>query len=97
VHLIDTMVLSELRRRQRDPGAVAWSSRQRQEELWLSVVSIGEIERGLARQRTTDGVATLELKALQSVVERFAAERRSVRTKSSPLNSRGSSRKQAKA
>ena len=52
--LIDTMVLSELRLRQRDPGVVAWISRLRPEDCFLSVVSIGEIERGIARKRTSD-------------------------------------------
>jgi predicted nucleic acid-binding protein len=54
VFLIDTMVLSELRLRQRDPGVVAWIGRQRPEDCFLSVVSIGEIERDIARKRTTD-------------------------------------------
>lgn len=59
--LIDTMVLSELRRRQRDPGVVAWIAAQQQQDLWLSVVSIGEIERGIARQRVTDPAVAMEL------------------------------------
>ena len=52
--LIDTMVLSELRRHQRDPGVVAWIGGQRPEDCFLSVVSIGEIERGIARKRSSD-------------------------------------------
>ncbi len=57
--LIDTVVLSELRLRPRDPGVVAWISNQRQEDCCLRVVSIGEIERGIARKRSSDaGVAT---------------------------------------
>jgi toxin FitB len=52
--LIDTVTLSELRRRQRDPVLVAWFDRQRTTDLFLSVISIGEIECGIARQRTTD-------------------------------------------
>jgi predicted nucleic acid-binding protein len=52
--LIDSVTLSELRRRQRDPMVVAWFERQRTTELFLSVISIGEIERGIARQRATD-------------------------------------------
>jgi len=52
--LIDTVTLSELRRRQRDPMVVKWFGRQRTADLFLSVVSIGEIERGIARQRTSD-------------------------------------------
>jgi toxin FitB len=52
--LIDTVTLSELRRRRRDPMVVAWFERQRTSDLFLSVISIGEIERGIARQRETD-------------------------------------------
>jgi len=63
VFLIDTMVLSELRRRQRDPGVVAWIGAQRQEDCFLSVVSIGEIERGIARQRSADPAFAQQLAA----------------------------------
>ncbi len=59
--LIDTMVLSELRLRQRDPGVVEWIRSQRQEDCFLSVVSIGEIERGIARKRSTDSGFALQL------------------------------------
>ncbi len=52
--LIDTVTLSELRRRQRDPAVVAWFERQRTTDLFLSVISIGEIEREIARQRAAD-------------------------------------------
>jgi predicted nucleic acid-binding protein len=52
--LIDTVTLSELRRRRRDPVVVAWFERQRTTDLFLSVVSIGEIERGIAEQRVSD-------------------------------------------
>lgn len=57
--LIDTVTLSELRKRERDPSVVKWFERQRTSDLFLSVISIGEIERGIARQRATDpGFAT---------------------------------------
>ncbi len=52
--LIDTVILSELRRRRRAPAVVAWFERQRTIDLFISVVSIGEIERGIARQRAAD-------------------------------------------
>jgi predicted nucleic acid-binding protein len=52
--LIDTVTLSELRRRQRDPKVIRWFERQRTADLFLSVISIGEIERGIARQRAID-------------------------------------------
>ncbi|MFW6732758.1 MAG: type II toxin-antitoxin system VapC family toxin [Synechococcus sp.] len=52
--LIDTMVLSELRLRHRDLGVVAWISRQRPQDCFPSVVSIGAIERGIACKRASD-------------------------------------------
>lgn len=52
--LIDTVTLSELRKRERDSTVVKWFERQRTTDLFLSVISIGEIEGGIARQRTTD-------------------------------------------
>ena len=48
--LIDTVTLSELRKRERDQTVVKWFQRQRTTDLFLSVISIGEIERGIARQ-----------------------------------------------
>jgi predicted nucleic acid-binding protein len=54
MYLIDTVVLSELRKIQRDPGVVAWFEQQRTTDLFVSVISIGEIERGITRQHTSD-------------------------------------------
>jgi predicted nucleic acid-binding protein len=60
MYLIDTFVLSELRKAQRDAGLVAWFEQQRTTDLFVSVISIGEIERGIARQHATNpGFATL--------------------------------------
>jgi toxin FitB len=52
--LIDTDTLSALRKRQRNPPVVAWFERQRTTDLFLSVITIGEIESGIARQRAID-------------------------------------------
>ena len=52
--LIDTDVLSALRRRGRSPDVVQWISAQRTTDLYLSVVSVGEVERGIVRQRRRD-------------------------------------------
>jgi hypothetical protein len=52
--MLDTVVLSELRKRQRDPSLVAWIAAQRSTDLFVSVISVGEIERGIARQETKD-------------------------------------------
>lgn len=54
MYLIDTVVLSELRKPQRDVGLASWVERQRTTELFLSVITIGQIERVIARQRARD-------------------------------------------
>ena len=52
--LIDTDVLSALRRRERYPQVARWMSKQRAADLYLSVVSIGEIERSVIRQQRSN-------------------------------------------
>jgi toxin FitB len=54
VYLLDTMILSELRKRRRDPRLVAWLENARPVDLYLSVVTIGEVEKGIAKQRRLD-------------------------------------------
>ena len=49
--LLDTDTLSGFRKRNRDPGLLDWISAQRMSDLYISVVSIGEIERGVIRQQ----------------------------------------------
>jgi toxin FitB len=51
MYLLDTDVLSELRRGRRNRNVVAWISDVSAADLFLSVVTIGEIELGIARQR----------------------------------------------
>lgn len=48
--ILDTNVLSALRRPERSPAVTAWLARQRDEDLFLSVITLGEIERGITRQ-----------------------------------------------
>lgn len=52
--LVATDVLSALAKRQRDTHVEAWIGRQRTADLFVSVISIGEIERGIAVQRGKD-------------------------------------------
>ncbi len=61
--LLDTDVLSALRRRDRNPSAARWLESQRTADLHLSVVTIGEIERGICRQRYRDAALAGELAA----------------------------------
>ena len=43
--LLDTDVLSALRRLERNPKAVTWVEARRTADLYLSAVTVGEIER----------------------------------------------------
>ena len=47
--LVDTMVLSEARRREPDPAVVAWLRSTPEADLSISVLTLGEIESGIAR------------------------------------------------
>ena len=50
MYLLDTNVISALRRPDRHPGPKLWLEVQRASDVYLSVVTLGEIERGIARQ-----------------------------------------------
>lgn len=62
-YLLDTNVISELRKGERaDPGVVAWFTDLDEEEIFLSVMTIGEIRRGIEgiRRRDLDSAAALD-------------------------------------
>lgn len=59
--LLDTVILSELRRRTRNPGVTRWLTEQRSSDLYLSVVTVGEIERGIVRQQSSNPQFAAEL------------------------------------
>ena len=59
--LLDTNVVSELRKGTRaDRGVVRWSEGRR-DEAWLSVLTVGEIRRGIELRRRKDEVAAYHL------------------------------------
>jgi len=58
-YLVDTNVLSELRRRKPDTGVVEWFSNRRSEMLFLSVLTLGEIRKGL--ESISEGERRLKL------------------------------------
>jgi toxin FitB len=49
--LLDTVILSELRKKDRHPGVVQWVQSTRASDLFISVVTIGEIEKGISKQK----------------------------------------------
>ena len=72
-YLVDTNVLSELRKRRRaDQSVLAWFQEREPEELYLSVLVIGELRRGAARIRRRDATAAESLdRWVTQIGERF--------------------------
>lgn len=52
--LLDTDVLSALRKKQRPAPLSRWLQRTRPSDMFLSVVTIGEVERGIAAKKRVD-------------------------------------------
>lgn len=52
--LVDTDVLSHFRHPRKNPGVVAWVAATRPTDMFVSTATIGEIERGIERQRSID-------------------------------------------
>ena len=51
MYLLDTNVLSALRKGDDRSNLTGWMSAQRMSDLYVSVVSVAEVERGITRQR----------------------------------------------
>ena len=57
-YLVDTDVISEFRKRDRaNPRVVNWFRKRKSSELFLSVLTIGELRRGVERIRRRDSVS----------------------------------------
>ena len=71
--LLDTVVLSELRRAKPSRKVVKWIKAQKAESLFISVVSVGEIERGIERAQKTDAEFAVELEQwLETLLSLYA-------------------------
>jgi len=53
-YLLDTNVVSELRKPRPHGGVVAWLSNQDEDQLFLSAVTMGELQAGVERARRHD-------------------------------------------
>jgi len=76
-YLLDTNILSELRKSEtrRNPGLVRWISDVQSEQLYLSVLVVGEIRKGIEQVRGPDPKQALALETWLGKVESFYAER----------------------
>ena len=61
-YLLDTNVISEIRKRKNcNPGVGAWLASAEPDELFVSVLTLGEIRRGIELRRLTDPVSARHL------------------------------------
>jgi predicted nucleic acid-binding protein len=70
-YLLDTCVISELARAQPDPAVVAWVRQQNEMDLHLSVLTLGEIEKGIGRLPASPRRKVLEQWLHEELVGRF--------------------------
>jgi predicted nucleic acid-binding protein len=63
MYLLDTNVISEIRRNRPHGGVLAWLRSVDEHDLNLSAVSFGEIQAGIERTRATDAAKAAELEA----------------------------------
>ena len=63
MYLLDTNVISAVRRPDRAPKVAAWLDGKAERDLFLSVVTLGEIERGIRQQDARDPDFARDLRA----------------------------------
>ena len=75
-YLVDTNVLSELRKKQRcNPQVSAWLAGVSADELFISVLSLGEIRRGIELLRKRDPASARSLDQWLAGLEEHYADR----------------------
>lgn len=73
--LLDTVVISEGAKRRPAPPVVGWLEQQVPESLFLSVITVGEIARGIAGVRRHDPAFAMRLAAWLGDLQAGFAER----------------------
>ena len=68
-YLLDTNVVSELRKRKPHGAVIAWMRTLRPEQIFLSAVTIGELQAGVELTRQNDTVKAAEIEAWLTAME----------------------------
>ena len=71
-YLLDTCLISELVKKEPNPAVVSWLDKQDEQKLFLSVLTLGELQKGISK--LPGGAKKEELQAWVALdlVERFA-------------------------
>ena len=75
MYLLDTDVWSELRKRKCDPAVARWFGKVPDSELYLSVITFTEIQKGVERQRSIDPAFAEQLDRWVDLTLRSFSER----------------------
>ncbi len=68
-YLLDTNVISELRKLRPHGGVVEWLNHNREEQLFISAVSIGEVQAGIELTRRQDATKAREIEGWLDHIE----------------------------
>lgn len=71
-YLLDTNIVSEFTKSQPDSALIGWFLRHQNDELFLSVVTIGEIQQGIARLPASQRQRDLDSWLNQSLLMAYA-------------------------
>lgn len=73
MYIVDTNVISAVRRPDRAPQVAAWLLGKAEQDLFLSVITLGEVERGIRQQETRDPAFARDLRSwLDSTIRLFS-------------------------
>jgi toxin FitB len=75
MYLLDTNVISAVRRPDRAPRVAAWLRGRAEGDLYLSVITLGEIARGIRAQERANPAFAADLAAWVDRTERLFADR----------------------
>jgi toxin FitB len=73
--LLDTVVLSELRKSRPSPKVIQWIQQHQDNDFFISVVSLGEIERGIEKKRKDEPEFAQELTHWLENLQRLYGDR----------------------
>ena len=70
--LLDTCVISELANRRPNASVISWLCRQNPESLYISFVTVGELEKGIAKRGGDARAIALEKWLKSEILDSFA-------------------------
>ncbi len=86
-YLLDTCVISEIFRPLPDENVISWIQDKNENSLYLSVLTFGEIEKGIEKSLDSVRKRKLQLWVEQDNADFIAAYNQSVTTEGLPLGS----------